>query len=100
MKELKEPIKRVHATLDLETDRESKKDYQKLDTLMLREIEWNFLDKLIDLFIPIEDATEFLGGQKYCTLSLIYPTIQVLKYFYADNSEKEHRGNYFIYFNF
>ena len=62
LKELKEPIKRVHATLDLETDRESKKDYQKLDTLMLREIEWNFLDKLIDLFIPIEDATEFLGG--------------------------------------
>src|SRR5205823_7078894 len=85
LKKLKEPIKRVHATLDLETDRESKKDYQKLDTLMLREIEWNFLDKLIDLFIPIEDATEFLGGQKYCTLSLIFPTIQALKFEYIPN---------------
>ena len=85
LKELKEPIKRVHATLDLETDRESKKDYQKLDALMLEEIEWNFLDKLIDLFIPIEDATEFLGGQKYCTLSLIFPTIQALKFEYIPN---------------
>ncbi len=85
LKELKESIKRVHATLDLETDRESKKDYQKLDALMLEEIEWNFLDKLIDLFIPIEDATEFLGGQKYCTLSLIFSTIQSLKFEYIPN---------------
>ena len=85
LKELKEPIKRMHVTLDLETDRESKKDYQKLDTLMLEEIEWIFLDRLINLFIPIEDATEFLGGQKYCTLSLIFPTIQALKFEYVPN---------------
>ncbi|GBB98494.1 hypothetical protein RclHR1_03240019 [Rhizophagus clarus] len=52
---------------------------------MLKIYEWNLLDKLIELFKPIEDATEFLGGQKYCTLSLIYPTIQALKYSYAIN---------------
>jgi hypothetical protein len=50
---------------------------------MLNDDEWNFLDKLIELLIPIERATEFLGGQKYCTLSLIFPTIQSLKFEYT-----------------
>ncbi|GBB83515.1 hypothetical protein RclHR1_10210010 [Rhizophagus clarus] len=63
---------------------------------MLKIYEWNLLDKLIELFKPIEDAIEFLGGQKYCTLSLIYPTIQVLKYSYAindnDNNNEINKG--------
>jgi hypothetical protein len=45
------------------------------------------------LFKPIEDATEFLGGQKYCTLSLIYPTIQALKYSYAIKSNDNNKDN-------
>ena len=52
---------------------------------MLNENEWNLLDELIKLLIPIESATEFLGGQKYSTLSLIYPTIQTLEYEYTPN---------------
>ncbi|CAG8645510.1 4082_t:CDS:2, partial [Gigaspora rosea] len=43
----------------------------------------DLLDLLLELFKPIEEASEWLGGQKYCTLSLIYPTIQVLKYDYV-----------------
>ena len=50
---------------------------------MCNDDEWNLLDKLIELLIPIERATEFLGGQKYCTLSLIFPTIQTLKFEYT-----------------
>ena len=52
---------------------------------MLNENEWNLLDELIKLLIPIESATEFLGGQKYSTLFLIYPTIQTLEYEYTPN---------------
>ncbi|CAG8537510.1 4684_t:CDS:2, partial [Racocetra fulgida] len=54
--------------------------------------EWDLLDQLIELFKPIEEATEWLSDQKYCTLSLIFPTIQVLKYDYIiieENSEDE-----------
>ena len=100
LRKLKPAIIRVLFNLSIENDSQSKKDYKQLEKLMLEDYEWDLLNKLIELLKPIEDATEFLGGQKYCTLSLIYPTIQVLKYFYADNSEKEHRGKYFIYFNF
>ena len=100
LRKLKSAIICVLFNLGIEKDSQSKKDYKQLEKLMLEDHEWDLLNKLIELLKPIEDATEFLGGQKYCTLSLIYPTIQVLKYFYADNSEKEHRGNYFIYFNF
>ena len=50
---------------------------------MLNDNEWNLLNKLIELLIPIERATEFLEGQKYCTFSLIFPTIQTLKFEYT-----------------
>ncbi len=63
-------------------DCEAKKNYQRLTNLMLNDNKWNLLDKLIELLILIEKATEFLGGQKYCTLSLIFLTIQILKFEY------------------
>lgn len=91
LRELKPAIKRVLADLSIETDYQSKKDYRQLQERMLNTSEWNLLDELIELFKPIEDATEFLGGQKYCTLSLIYPTIQALKYSYA---KKDNENGY------
>ncbi len=42
---------------------------------MFNDNEWNLLDKLIEFLILIERTTEFLGGQKYCTFSLIFSTI-------------------------
>ena len=93
LKKLKEPIKRVHATLALETDRDAKKDYQRLTRLMLDDNEWNLLDELIKLLIPIESATEFLGGQKYSTLSLIFPTIQTLEFEYTPNLSEINGNN-------
>ena len=104
LKELKEPIKRLYAVLALEVDREAKKDYQRLTNLMLNNNEWNLLDKLIELLIPIERATEFLGGQKYCTLSLIFPIIQTLKFEYTPDPniampERNNNGKFNYFFN-
>ena len=93
---MKPSIKRVLINLSLETGFQSKKDYKQLQERMLNAYEWDLLEKLIELFKPIEEATEFLGGQKYCTLSLIYPTIQALKYSYADdgkNNDCENEDN-------
>jgi len=56
---------------------------------MLSNNEWKLLDELIKILIPIESATEFLGGQKYSTLSLIFPTIQTLEYEYTPNLRDE-----------
>ena len=50
---------------------------------MLSDFEWKLLDKLIETLTPIESATQFLGGQKYCTLSLIFSSIQILKFDYT-----------------
>ena len=79
--------------LSLEASFQSKKDYKQLQERMLNAYEWDLLEKLIELFKPIEDATEFLGGQKYCTLSLIYPTIQALKYSYANDKNQDDSEN-------
>ena len=82
LQELKNPIKRVILNLSLEDGNEAKKDYNKLVIRNLKDYEWDFLNKLIEVFKPIEEATEWLGGQKYCTLSLMYPVIHALKYDY------------------
>ena len=82
LQELKDPIKRVILNLSLEDDSESKKDCKKLKNRNLQDYEWDFLNQLIEIFIPIEEATEWLGGQKYCTLSLMYPAINTLKFDY------------------
>ncbi|GES74175.1 zinc finger BED domain-containing protein 1-like [Rhizophagus clarus] len=64
-------------------DYEARKDYQRLTALILSDFEWKLLDKLIETLTPIESATQFLGGQKYCTLSLIFFSIQILKFDYT-----------------
>ncbi|CAG8644375.1 19480_t:CDS:2, partial [Racocetra persica] len=78
--------------LSLKTNREVKKVYEILKKWFLKLWEWDLLDQLIELFKPIEEVMEWLSGQKYCILSLIFPTIQVLKYDYIiieENSKDE-----------
>ncbi|RIB26546.1 hypothetical protein C2G38_2163077 [Gigaspora rosea] len=82
LKELKDSIKYLIFKLSLETSKEAKKDHEILKKRFLKYWEWDLLNRLLELFKPVEEATEWLGGQKYCMLSLIYPTIQVLKYVY------------------
>src|SRR6266511_4684372 len=89
LQELKNPIKRVILNLSLEDNYEAKKDYKKLKNRYLKDYEWDLLNRLIEIFKPIEEATEWLGGQKYCTLSLMYPAIYTLKYDYIPDISLE-----------
>src|SRR6266540_4612570 len=104
LQELKNLIKRVILNLSLEDGNEAKKDYNKLVIRNLKDYEWDFLNKLIEVFKPIEEATEWLGGQKYCTLSLMYPVIQALKYDYIpiinDDEIINKESKYFEFLNF
>ena len=75
--------------LSLKDNYEAKKDYKKLKNRYLKDYEWDLLNKLIKIFKPIEEATEWLGGQKYYTLSLMYPAIYTLKYDYISDISLE-----------
>ncbi|CAG8579809.1 824_t:CDS:2 [Dentiscutata erythropus] len=57
----------------------------------------DMLNYLLELLKPIEEATEWLSSQKYCMLSLIYPTMQVLKYDYVVAKEND-EGILFLFF--
>jgi hypothetical protein len=93
LQRLKDPIKQVILNLCLENDNESQKDYKQLKKLYLSDYEWKLLNELIKIFEPIKEATEWLGGQKYCTLSLIYPSIYALKYDYIPEEDEENTEN-------
>jgi zinc finger BED domain-containing protein 1 (E3 SUMO-protein ligase ZBED1) len=75
---LKDAIIQLQADLCTSTNREEKKDGNKLRKIMLSDGEWDLVDELITLLMPFEQATcEFSGGS-YVTLSKMMPTIKEL----------------------
>jgi len=90
--ELKHAIKRTLATLKLDSDKDAKNDWTRLKKRYLKDWEWKLLEELCKLFQPIENATTFLGGEKYCTISLIYPTLESIKFYYTPLSEEGEEG--------
>lgn len=59
--------------------KENKKDGNSLERIMLSEEEWKFMEDLVVILKEFEEITRILGGSKYVTLSLIYPSILKLK---------------------
>jgi hypothetical protein len=62
-------------TLSTKTDLDSKKDYKRLKQIMLEEDEWDVIKDLIPVLTPFAEATNYLGGNKYCTYSIMVPTL-------------------------
>ena len=58
LQELKNPIKQVILNLSLKDNYKAKKDYKKLKNRYLKNYEWDLLNKLIEIYKPIEEATE------------------------------------------
>lgn len=40
--------------------------------------QWKYLEKVVELLSPFEDLTAYLSGQKYITITLVYPMLQKL----------------------
>ena len=59
-------------TLSTKTDSDSKKDYKRLKQ---EEDEWDVIKDLIPVLNPFAEATNLLGGSKYCTYSTMVPTL-------------------------
>jgi hypothetical protein len=72
---LKSYINILINTLSTKSDSDSKKDYKRLKQIMLEEDEWEVIKDLIPVLQPFANATDYLGGSKYCTYSTMIPTL-------------------------
>ncbi|CAH1768960.1 2438_t:CDS:2, partial [Entrophospora sp. SA101] len=59
-------------------DPNSKSDYKRLKSVFLTDDEWLLMSDLVQILGPFAEATDLLGGSKYSTFSLIYPTLMAL----------------------
>jgi hypothetical protein len=62
-----------------EDDIDAKKDGKQLEKIMLSSDEWELLQNLIITLGPFEEATRYLGGEKYITHSIMIPIIERIK---------------------
>ncbi len=67
------------STLATKNDQDSKKDYKRLNAIMLTSEEWNLIHDLIPILNPFAEATEILGGNNYCTHSIMNPILIDIK---------------------
>ncbi|GET02276.1 zinc finger BED domain-containing protein 1-like [Rhizophagus clarus] len=72
---LKDYINVLINTLSTKTDLDFKKDYKRLRKIMLEEEEWSAIKDVILILKPFAEATNYLGGSKYCTYSVMVPTL-------------------------
>ena len=55
---------------------DAKKDGKQLEKIMLSSDEWELLQELVITLGPFEEATSYLGGEKYITHSIMNPIIE------------------------
>ena len=85
---LRQAIEWLFTTLYLQDEDGVKEDSDKLKSLMLDEHEWQLLKKLIEVFKPFDELTTYFSEIKYTTLSVVNPSIEALKFEFAEyNSE-------------
>ena len=61
------------------SEADERKDGKQLEQIMLTTDEWNFLEELIYVLGPFEEATRLLGGEKYITHSIMHPILKEIK---------------------
>ncbi|CAJ0860160.1 4169_t:CDS:1, partial [Entrophospora sp. SA101] len=86
---LRKSIEWLANTLPYEPGKDSKSDARRLKYLLLKNYEWELLEKILSLLKPFEEATTFFSGARYPTLSLMYPIIQKLKVKFACGEEQD-----------
>ncbi|CAB5369131.1 unnamed protein product [Rhizophagus irregularis] len=84
---LKGYIKGLLNHLELESDPDSQKDAKRLRNIMITEDEWSLILDLTEVLSHFADATDYLGGSKYCTYSSMNPTIiEIMKWIRPSSS--------------
>jgi len=67
------------STLATKNDQDSKKDYKRLNAIMLTSEEWDLIHDLIPILNPFAEATEILGKSNYYIHSIINPILIDIK---------------------
>ena len=65
-------------TMMIDPDPSTKYDGRRLRNINLIEEEWQAIGELIIILEDFAEATEYLGGSKYTTISLIYSFLEIL----------------------
>ena len=65
--------------LNNDNDIDARKDGKHLEKIMLSSNEWDLLQNLVMTLGPFEEATCYLGGEKYITHSITIPIIERIK---------------------
>ncbi|PKK65850.1 hypothetical protein RhiirC2_868624 [Rhizophagus irregularis] len=95
---LKDAINQLATDLSRNRDNNVKKDGRRLKSINFTEEEWTFMEELVDLLGLFEEATTFLSGSTYATLSLMHPTISTIKLIFEDdlitNVKKDETNNF------
>ncbi len=76
--ELKRAIKFLPRQLKSDLNKDTQKDGEKLEKIMLSDDEWLLIENLLDLLFEFEEVTRLLSGAKYCIISSMYPAISAL----------------------
>ena len=76
---LKSYIQALLVELMNSSETDAKKDGKHLEEIMLTSNEWDLLQELISILGPFEEATQYLGGEKYVTHSIMHPIIKEIK---------------------
>ena len=76
--ELKRAIKFLPGQLKSDLNKDTQKDGEKLEKIMLSNDEWLLIEDLLNILSIFEDVTKLLSGAKYCTISSMYPAIAAL----------------------
>jgi len=75
-------------TLATKNDLDSKKDYKRLNSIMLTLDEWDLIQDLMPVLKPYAEATELLGGSNYCTHSMMNPILINIKKQFRPSSSR------------
>jgi hypothetical protein len=90
---LKGYIKGLLNHLELESDPDSQKDAKRLKSIMISDDKWSLILDLTEILSHFANATDYLGGSKYCTYSSMNLTIiEIIKWVRSSSSNNSLTG--------
>jgi len=75
---IKDLIDILASTMLIDPDPSTRRDGKRLKSINLTEDEWQEISKLVKVLKDFADATEYLGGSKYTTISLMYSVLAII----------------------
>lgn len=75
---IKHLIDILASTMLIDPDPTTRRDGKRLKNINLTEDEWQEIGKLVKVLEDFAEATEYLGGSKYTTISLMYSVLAMI----------------------